>query len=142
MNILALIIGILVAIFIVTRFPSPTNPNKSTYYPILLATFPLYYVVFALSVLHIDALIQEVLYSLWFIIPALLAFKFSARPFLFLLGTAYLGHAVYDAFHEQLFINNGTPSWWPEFCGAVDGLLGLFILYKVWRRHQTDERDK
>ncbi|WMN61818.1 hypothetical protein NI389_18595 (plasmid) [Pseudoalteromonas xiamenensis] len=141
MNILALIIGILVAIFIVIRFPSPTHPKKSAYYPILLATFPLYYVVFALSVLHIEALVQEALYALWFVIPAILALKFSARPFLLLLGAAYLGHAVYDAYHEQLFINNGTPTWWPEFCGAVDGLLGLFILYKAWQRHQAEKRD-
>ncbi len=38
-------------------------------------------------------------------------------------------HAIYDYYHDDLFINPGTPTWWPEFCGSIDIIIGVYIIY-------------
>ncbi len=48
---------------------------------------------------------------------------------LLLLATGYILHAGYDVIHNSLFINPGTPVWWPEFCGPVDVVIGAYLLY-------------
>jgi len=47
MNIYALIIGIVVALFVVIRFRKTSLERKKWVYPVFLATFPVYYWVFA-----------------------------------------------------------------------------------------------
>jgi hypothetical protein len=45
-----------------------------------------------------------------------------------MLALGYIAHGVYDVIHHQLFINSGAPLWWPEFCGTVDILIGVYLI--------------
>ena len=58
------------------------------------------------------------------IITAIKNIKYSA----FVLSLGYIGHGIYDAVHIHLFENPGMPIWWPEFCGTVDIIMGLYLI--------------
>lgn len=128
-NVLALAIGIAVSLYVVIRFKKNGLEKKRWVYPALLATFPAYYWVFAVYASDYAALEKEVAIGAVFIAIALVAFKLESVAGLLLLGVGYIGHAVYDVAHNQIFMNHGTPLWWPEFCGAVDVFFGLYIVY-------------
>ena len=125
----ALIIGIVVAIYVIARFKKNRLEKGKLAYPLLLATFPVYYWVFAIYGSDYDALLAEALIGVLFIGISLAAYQSQRKVSLILLGFGYIGHAIYDAVHDSLFINAGTPTWWPEFCGAVDILIGIYIVY-------------
>jgi cbb3-type cytochrome oxidase subunit 3 len=115
-----------------------TNLNKrELLYPLLLASFPLYYFVFAIYAGSSTALISEIYVGSFFIAVALFAYKLNSV-------VGYLDHALYDVLHNHLFINEGTPDWSPEFCGAVDVLIGLYLIYLAYvlrtERKPTDFR--
>lgn len=95
----------------------------------LLATFPVYYFAFAIYAGDYGALLSEIYVGLIFIAAAYAAYKLQNTFGIIILAAGYIGHAVYDVIHNHMFINNGTPDWWPEFCGAVDGLMGLYLVY-------------
>lgn len=128
-NHLALAIGTAVGLYVVIQFKKTGLEKKRWVYPAFLATFPVYYWVFAVSASDYRALEKEVAIGVVFVVVALVAYKLESVVGLLLLGTGYIGHAVYDVWHNQAFVNHGTPSWWPEFCGAVDVLIGLYIVY-------------
>jgi hypothetical protein len=48
---------------------------------------------------------------------------------LLLLAIGYVMHAAYDFYHSLFFVNAGAPTWWPEFCGSVDVLIGGYVAY-------------
>jgi len=106
------------------------NLEKSSYaYPTFLATFPVYYCVFALYASDYGALTDELTVGLGFLALAYVAYKLSSIVGLLLLATGYIAHAIYDVVHNSIFYNAGTPLWWPEFCGAVDAFIGLYLIY-------------
>lgn len=129
MNLLAFTIGIALALYAIVRFRGTKLEKKKWVYPALLATFPFYYFVFAIYATDYDALINEILVGLAFIAIAYTAYKLQRIVALIVLAAGYIAHAVYDVVHNHIFINEGTPSWWPEFCGAVDGLIGIYLMY-------------
>lgn len=129
MNYYALIIGIVIAIYVVVRFRKTRLEKKSWVYPIFLATFPIYYWVFAVYASDYDALIKEFAVGFGFLAVAYVAYKLNSAMGVLLLAIGYISHAVYDVIHHSLFYNGGTPLWWPEFCGAVDVLMGLYLIY-------------
>ena len=129
MNLLALIIGILIACLIIYRFKTTGYENHNLAYPVLLATFPVYYWVFALYANDIDALLMEVVVGALFIGPAILAYKSSRRASLIILAIGFVGHGVYDVIHPAINVHSVAPVWWPEFCGSIDILLGVYVLW-------------
>ena len=129
MNYYALIVGIAVAVYVVIRFKKRKLENIKWVYPAFLATFPVYYWVFAVYASDYKALISEVAIGSGFLLVAYIAYKLNSFMGLVILATGYIAHAVYDAIHNSLFYNPGTPGWWPEFCGSVDILIGLYLLY-------------
>ena len=129
MNYYALIVGIAVAVYVVMRFKKRKLEKISWVYPAFLATFPVYYWVFAIYANDYKALISEVAVGSVFLLVAYIAYKLNSFIGLVLLATGYIAHAAYDAIHHSLFYNPGTPGWWPEFCGSVDILIGLYLLY-------------
>ena len=56
------------------------------------------------------------------------AFRLSGFNALLVLAIGYTGHSIYDFGHNALFVNSGAPSWWPEFCGSVDLLIGIYLM--------------
>jgi hypothetical protein len=67
--------------------------------------------------------------GLGFLFVAYIAYRLNSVLGLILLATGYIAHAGYDVIHESLFNNPGTPVWWPEFCGSVDVIIGIYLLY-------------
>ena len=129
MNFIVLIFGITIAVFVIYRFKKRGLERTKWTYPLFLATFPLYYLAFALYGLDYDALMGELIVGSFFVFIALIAYKYNNYQTLFLLGSGYIAHAVYDIVHEDIFHNKGTPKWWPEFCGSVDIVMGGYIIY-------------
>ncbi len=131
MNYYAFIAGIIISIYVVVRFKKTKLEKRKWAYPAFLATFPIYYWVFAIYAADYSALINEIGAGLAFLLLAYMAYRLNSVSGLILLATGYILHAGYDVIHDSLFINLGTPPWWPEFCGSVDVLIGIYLLYLV-----------
>ncbi|KFL37342.1 hypothetical protein N788_10100 [Arenimonas donghaensis DSM 18148 = HO3-R19] len=102
-------------------------------YPALLATFPVYYWAFALLGASLHALPAEILAGMAFIAIAHVAAWRKNRGTQVALAIGYLAHGVYDIFHDHWVSNAGVPSWWPEFCGSVDLLVGAYLMLLALR---------
>ena len=136
MNFYALAIGIVIASYVIIRFRKTRLEKKKWIYPVFLATFPVYYWVFAVYASDYDALTNELAISLGFLAIAYVAYKLSSVMGLLLLAVGYIAHAGYDVVHNSLFYNSGTPLWWPEFCGSVDVLIGLYLIFFAFSMKQ------
>ncbi len=105
MNLYALTAGIVIALYVAMRFRKSSIERKDCVYPLLLATFPIYYWIFAIYSSDYVSLQKEVLIGILFIGLAFTAYKMNNRISLLLLATGYIGHAIYDVVHNLLFIN-------------------------------------
>lgn len=128
MNLYALAVGIAIAINVVLTFRKTKLEKRKWVYPLLLSTFPVYYWVFAVYGSDYTALQSEFLAGVLFIALSYWAYRLSSFNALFVLAIGYIGHAIYDFGHDALFVNSGAPLWWPEFCGSVDVLIGIYLL--------------
>jgi len=68
-------------------------------------------------------LIIESVVASGFLLVAVLGFR---RNF-WLVVAALVGHGVFDFVHHLFIDNPGVPHWWPGFCLAFDGVLGVFL---------------
>ena len=136
MNIYAFAIGIVIAVIVVLRFRARRLEKTKWAYPMFLATFPVYYWVFAVYASDYTALLNEVVASAAFLAIAYVAYKFRSFATLLLLAAGYVAHAAYDFYHDSLFSNSGVPAWWPEFCGSVDVLIGGYVAYLAFALHR------
>lgn len=136
MNKLALIIGLIVSIIIIVRFKQTRLENSKLSYSLLLFTFPFYYLIFAIYKNDYDAARFELIAGLLFFIIAISSLKLHAFYKFSLLALGYILHGVYDVTHNLFFINKGTPVWWPEFCGVIDILLGLYLVYLAFKSRE------
>jgi len=129
MNMYALTIGFITTTLIIWHFKRRKLEKARLPYPILLATFPLYYFAFALYATDYLALYKEIGIGLIFLLLAYLAIKSNRKTSLFLIALGCIAHGIYDVYHNMLFINNGTPEWWIEFCGSIDLIIGIYLTY-------------
>ncbi len=124
----AIAAGVLIGVTTIWGMKWGKTEHKPWAYPMVLSLYPLFYFAFAIFAKDSAALLQEMIYALpIFLICILCCFKhvnYSAV----ILALGYIGHGLYDVFHDHLFINTGTPIWWPEFCGTVDILIGVYLL--------------
>ncbi|MBC3764573.1 hypothetical protein [Neptunicella marina] len=107
MNITALVIGFLTTCLIVYKFNHYASYKRHKAYVVLLATFPVYYWIFALYALDFGALINGGIVGIAF----------------FAIG--FMAHGIYDVVHLSLYPHSVAPNWLPEFCRSVDILLGI-----------------
>ncbi len=128
-NLFALVTGIIIAVAVIIRFRNTKLERKVWVYPLLIATFPAYYWIFAIVGSDMLALYKEILVGIVFIGMAFIAIKTNRRISLVILAAACILHGVYDVVHDRIFINSGTPLWWPELCGVIDILIGVYLLY-------------
>lgn len=133
MNILAFIVGIVISIFVILRFKKSRLEYSKFGYSLLLITFPFYYFLFAAYSNRYEVLLLEFLGGFVFFILAFLSIRYSDFYKLNLLGFGFILHGIYDISHDIFFINAGTPSWWPEFCGVIDFIIGLYLLALAFR---------
>ncbi len=126
----AIIGGIALGIITIWAIKMQKAEEQPWAYPLLLSTFPFYYFAFALFADDKAALGNELVYAvpifLCCIGGLLRRFKYSALC----LSFGFMGHGFYDLAHNSLFINQGSPLWWPQFCGSVDLFIGLYLF--VW----------
>jgi|TARA_R100001377_G_scaffold69194_2_gene44486 hypothetical protein len=133
MNILAFIIGIAVSILIIVHFKKTRLESSKFAYSFLLFTFPFYYFVFAVYGNDYAVIPSEFLGGLVFFSIAILSLRFSDFYKFNFLALGYILHGIYDVTHHMFFINAGTPVWWPEFCGVIDIILGLYLVILAFK---------
>jgi hypothetical protein len=129
MNVYALAVGVVSAGVGVLLFKVWGIETTRWAYPVLLAEFPVNYWAFAIYGSDSAALPKEILASAVFLAVAYIAYRFRSVVTLLLLAVGYFLHAAYDCYHDSFFSNAGTPTWWPEFCGSADILLGAYVAY-------------
>jgi hypothetical protein len=134
MNILAFIIGIVVSIIVIVRFKKARLESNKFAYSFLLITFPFYYFAFAVYGNDYAVIPLELLGGLLFFSIALLSLIFNDFYKFNLLALGYILHGIYDVTHNMFFVNAGTPVWWPEFCGVIDIILGLYLVDLAFRQ--------
>ena len=103
--------------------------KRNLAYPLLLSTFPVYYWIFAIYSNDYSALFNEIIVGMIFMILALIALKISKFKGLLVLTAGFIGHGFYDVVHVNIYSHSVAPLWWPEFCGSLDLLLGMYVLY-------------
>lgn len=96
----------------------------------------MYYWVFAVYAADYTALLNEIVAGVAFLAIAYVAYKFRSIATLLLLSIGYVAHAAYDFYHDSFVSNPGVPTWWPEFCGSVDVLIGGYIAYLAFALHK------
>lgn len=131
MNVYALLIGIITAILIIWHFKRRKLEKAQLPYPLLLASFSVYYFVFALYASDFAALYKEIGISLLFMLIVFLAIKSNKKISSSIVALGCIAHGIYDIYHNTLFINNGVPEWWAEFCGSIDLILGVYLIFFV-----------
>ena len=99
------------------------------FYPMLLALFPTYYILFAVMGNATPALTIESLVGCTFLMVAVAGFKKN----LWLIVAGLAGHGVFDFFHHVFIQNPGVPVWWPGFCLSFDILAGGFLAVLLTR---------
>jgi hypothetical protein len=136
MNIYALAIGAVTALIVVLLFKAWGLEQTKWAYPVLLAEFPVNYLGFAIYGSDSAALLKEFLAGLAFLAVAYIAYKFKSFATLLFLAVGYVMHAAYDFYHNLVFVNAGAPTWWPEFCGSIDVLIGAYVAYLAFSSHR------
>ena len=140
MNRYALAVGIAAAICVVVVFRKTKLERSRWAYPLLLSTFPIYYWVFAVFGSDFTALRRELLPGVLIFALSFWAYRSSGFTAWIVLAIGYIGHATYDFGHNALFTNTGAPSWWPEFCGSVDLLIGFYLLAMATSEKMAQKR--
>ena len=130
-NFIALSIGAIVAAVVIISLKRLEKQKTTWVYPLILATLPVYYWAFAIYAVNYDALLIEVLIGTLFIAAALLSYRFLNTLGQLTLGIAFIIHALYDIAHVTLISHDIAPTWWPEFCGAIDLLIGIYLLWSI-----------
>lgn len=138
MNKLAFIIGLIISMIIIVRFKQTRLENSKLSYSLLLFTFPIYYLIFAIYNKDYEAVAFEVFVGLLFFSIVILSLNLSTFYRFGLLTIGYLLHGVYDVTRNEIFINTGTPLWWPEFCGVIDIFIGLYLAYLTFNSRKLD----
>ncbi|GAA4869015.1 hypothetical protein [Luteimonas vadosa] len=125
-----------VAVVVVLQFRSKGLEHTRCAYPLLLATFPVYYWIFAVYASDYTALVREFIAGGAFLAIAYAAYRLRSFATLLLLALGYVAHSAYDFYHDAFFVNPGAPTWWPEFCGSVDFLVGCYVAYLALSWHK------
>jgi len=122
--------------FAIIRILKISMFQRNWAYPLLLASFPLFYMFFALWINDKTELKNEFFGGLLFFIIAIIYVRYRKPWVEPLLIAGFFLHAAYDIFHNLFFINMGVPLWWPEFCGTVDLFIGFYLLF-LYKKNKT-----
>jgi hypothetical protein len=101
--------------------------RERVFYPTVLIVIASYYVLFAAMGASSRTLIIEGAVASGFLLVAVLGF----RKNFWLVIAALVGHGVFVFVHHLVIDNPGVPHWWPGFCLAFDGFLGVFLAVRL-----------
>ncbi|WNQ12519.1 hypothetical protein MJA45_05660 [Paenibacillus aurantius] len=104
-------------------------------YSAVLVSLPLIYVTYALVIGDFSTAVKELLVGGPFLIGGFWCLMFRVPMSARITGILWLMHALFDVAHGLLFVNHGVPEWYPLFCGAVDTVIGSYlVLSKIFAR--------
>ncbi len=120
-------VGIALAVLMILsgRF----QKNESWLYSASAIGLPLIYVGFAVYVGNSTAIWLELLYGLPYVGIGIACLFFDFKASGYIVAFLWGFHGVYDLSHEQLFINEGIPEWYPLFCAALDVVVAVYIAF-------------
>jgi hypothetical protein len=121
---MSIIVGVLLAVAVAALGKFTRFDQDRSFYPTVLVTIASYYVLFAVLGASGHALVSELVIAVAFSTVAIL----SALHALVLVGTGIMAHGLFDLVHDVVIENSGVPIWWPNFCGSLDVLLGLWVM--------------
>lgn len=137
MNLSALIFGLVSAACVIIFLKRNRCEGIIWVYPLILASFPVFYWIFAVYAGDYPALFQEILPGFAFISYSVLCVNIKNKWHIWLLPAGFLLHALYDVIHDALIISPGVPDWWPEYCGAADIAFGVYLIFFLKRINTT-----
>ena len=125
---MAFLIGLGVALTVVTFARLSGFDRDRAFYPLVLIVVGHYYVLFA-TMAGGAGLATELAGFALFATLAMLGFRLS----LWLAAGGLALHGLFDFTRPALIQAHGAPVWWPDFCGAFDLaaavlLAGLLLL--------------
>ena len=107
-----------------------TGMDRSrAFYPTVLIVVASYYGLFAVMASATAALWPEINAFALFTLAAIVGFRSN----LWIVVAGLVGHGIFDLLHPHVIANEGVPAWWPAFCLAYDGALGLYMAVRLWR---------
>jgi len=128
-NITALVIGLLAGFLVTVSFKRLKFSKHQFAYSLLLATFSVYFWLFSVYSNDYEVLVTEFIIGLSYIAIAWLGYIFKRPSALVILSLGFIGHVLYDVLHLTYSARPVAQNWWPEFCGAVDIVIGGYILW-------------
>ena len=114
---------------VIIRMLKTSMLNRSWSYPLLLASLPGFYLIFAMWVNDKSSLKNEFVVGLLFFAIAIFYVRYRKRWAEYLLATGFILHSLYDISHDWFFINMGIPEGWPVFCATVNLFIGSYLLF-------------
>ncbi len=119
------IVGLLLAVGIAALAKLTRFDEDRSFYSTVLIIIASYYVLFALLDSSTHALVSELVIAVAFSTVAIIGALFLPT----LVGIGIIAHGLFDLVHDGLIENSGVPSWWPSFCGSIDVLLGIWVVF-------------
>jgi hypothetical protein len=129
-NIVALIVGILLAVAVAILATSNRWDRDRSFYPVVTLVVASYYALYGVIGGTVGPLLLELGVALVFVVTAIVGFKKSP----WIVMAALAGHGIFDIFHDMLIRNPGMPIWWPDFCMAFDVTLGAYFAWQLKTR--------
>ena len=119
------LMGIALAVFII--WSGRFQKNENWLYSASAISLPLLYAGFAVYAGNVTDVRLELLYGLPYIALGVACLFFDIKASGYILAALWALHGVYDMSHEQLFINEGIPDWYPLFCAVLDWVVAIYI---------------
>lgn len=125
MRIVALLVGVLLAV-VVGLFATAIGLDRDrSFYPTVTIVVASYYALFAVMGASTHALVVESLVGVVFLALAAAGFRSS----LWVVAGALAAHGVFDLVHGRLIENSGVPGWWPAFCLTYDVTAATYLAW-------------
>ena len=122
---IAVVVGVLLAVGIAVLGKFTRFDQDRSFYSTVLVIIASYYVLFAVLDGSGRALVWELVIAVAFSAVAII----GALLLPTLVGIGITAHGLFDLVHDALIENSGVPSWWPTFCGSIDVVLGLWVIF-------------
>lgn len=133
-DLIGLLLGVafgVAAIFLVRRLN-----GEPWMYAYALLVLPFIYVVFAVVNDAPNIAGKEFVAGVPFIVAGIALLWFKVPYATMIVGAFWILHAIYDVVHDDIFINQHVPDWYPLACFGTDIVIGGYLLWLgVRERH-------
>ena len=124
---MALVIGVLLGLAVGALGAGAGFDRDRAFYPVVTIVVASYYSLFAVMGASTQVVVLESLVGMIFLAAAVAGFKSS----LWIVVAALAAHGISDLSHGAVIPNPGVPSWWPEFCLAIDVTMAAYLALRL-----------